>query len=234
MITGFRRFRASPVIGYIDVMTDTEHKPPIADFLTGALGLAEADLPRVLEPQEPEGGWPEIPNAPEHYDPPPPHRQRKPYKVNYKREDMDLVMSLFLEAYAACRNISHACRTVGVSAAAVNYRRKNDPAFKAAFEMAQDMAFQRMEDEAYRRAVFGVEKVKYHQGIPIGVEREYSDTLMQMLLKAGDPDKYKDRQKVEHEGEIKSVHTLVVPATKTVEAWQAENSPTTLEHKPEE
>lgn len=215
-------------------MSETEHKPPIADFLTGVLGIPEAQLPMVLEPQEPPGGWPAVPGMPEHFDPPPPHKARKSYKVNYKPEDMEVVMAMFLEAYAACGSISHAAKIVGITPSSVYYRRKNDPAFKAAFESAQEMATHRMEDEAYRRAVFGVEKTKYHQGIPVGVEREYSDSLLQMLLKANDPDKYKERQKIEHEGEIKSVHTLVVPATQTVDEWQAQNSPPPIEHQPEE
>jgi len=57
-----------------------------------------------------------------------------------------------------------------------------------------------LEAEAYRRAVEGVEKGVYHDGIRIDTERIYSDTLMVQALKAHDPDKYADRQKVEHRG----------------------------------
>ena len=48
-----------------------------------------------------------------------------------------------------------------------------------------------LEDEAYRRAVKGINKGVYYRGEKIAVEKEYSDSLLALLLRANAPDKYK-------------------------------------------
>jgi hypothetical protein len=58
------------------------------------------------------------------------------------------------------------------------------------------------EDEADRRAVEGVKRAVRHRGKVVGHEREYSDQLLALQLKAGNPDRYADRQKVEHKGVV--------------------------------
>jgi len=67
------------------------------------------------------------------------------------------------------------------------------------------------EDEADRRAVDGVDHGIYHQGYLVANEKKYSDTLLALMLKAGNPDKYADRQQVAHSGvvlnlQIEGVH----------------------------
>ena len=61
---------------------------------------------------------------------------------------------------------------------------------------------QAAEDEAFRRAVEGTEEPVYHKGAICGHVRRYSDSLLTLLLKAGDPDKYADRSKVTHQGAV--------------------------------
>ena len=56
------------------------------------------------------------------------------------------------------------------------------------------------EDEADRRAVEGTLRPVFHKGNICGHVREYSDSLLAIQLKAGNPDRYADRQKVEHRG----------------------------------
>lgn len=70
---------------------------------------------------------------------------------------------------------------------------KNDPDFKIAFESACDIATAKLEDEAVRRAYEGTLKPVYQGGAKVGTIREYSDTLLIVLLKARAPEKYKDR-----------------------------------------
>jgi hypothetical protein len=48
--------------------------------------------------------------------------------------------------------------------------------------------------------VEGVKKNVYYKGEKIDELREYSDTLLTLLLKARDPEKYKDRVQQEHSG----------------------------------
>lgn len=53
-------------------------------------------------------------------------------------------------------------------------------------------------DELYRRGVDGVKKGVYHKGERVAEETEYSDGLLQMLLKAEQPDKYSDKSQIDH------------------------------------
>ena len=55
-------------------------------------------------------------------------------------------------------------------------------------------------DEAERRAVDGVKQDVFYKGKVIAQKREYSDGLLTTLLKAGDPDRFADRKKLEHSG----------------------------------
>jgi hypothetical protein len=99
-----------------------------------------------------------------------------------------------------------------------------DPAYKAAFEAAHQIAIAVLEDEAIRRAVEGVEEPVVYKGEfsflpkvdengvvildeegrpirgkPLTV-RKYSDQLLQFLLRGAKPEKYRER--FQHDGSI--------------------------------
>jgi hypothetical protein len=79
---------------------------------------------------------------------------------------------------------------------------KSDPTYPPRFAEAQARVSQKLEDEAVRRAMHGVRRVLFYKGKPVRVhgeivyEEEFSDTLMVVLLKANNPEKFKDRQTV--------------------------------------
>ncbi len=54
-----------------------------------------------------------------------------------------------------------------------------------------------LEDEAHRRAFEGDEQEVFKDGNCIGVTRKYSDTLAIFLLKAHDPEKYRENTRME-------------------------------------
>lgn len=58
------------------------------------------------------------------------------------------------------------------------------------------------EEEADRRAMEGTTRAVYHKGKVCGEYKEYSDNLLALQLKAGDPDKYADRNKTELKGAV--------------------------------
>lgn len=69
-----------------------------------------------------------------------------------------------------------------------------DGSYREAFDAAMDTAADRLEEEARRRAVEGVEEpVGWYQGEPGGYVRKYSDTLLIFLLKGARPQKYRER-----------------------------------------
>jgi hypothetical protein len=112
----------------------------------------------------------------------------------------------FLKALAETGIVSTAAELAGTSRTRVYELRKRDPAFAAGWEEAEEKAADALEAEAWRRAVVGVPEplvsagkvVRDDDGLPIAIRR-YSDTLMLALLKARRPEKFKDRQVVEHD-----------------------------------
>src|SRR6185503_172843 len=75
-----------------------------------------------------------------------------------------------------------------------------DQKYPAAFEEADKRWVDRAEDEAWRRAVRGVINAKFHQGILVGYEIEKSDGMLQFMLKARRPDRYRERTTTEITG----------------------------------
>lgn len=112
-------------------------------------------------------------------------------------------------ARQACKH-AHIARTT--------YRRwkKIDPLFVLAYDAAKIESAERLVEEARRRAVEGVERVKpiFWQGNRVGEERwrEYDGKLLQQLIQAeagdGLPQKYKPTRKVEVDGRITHLHEL--------------------------
>lgn len=99
-------------------------------------------------------------------------------------------------------NVSTACQMVGITRQCAYYHRNEDADFSAAWDEAIQTVADAMEQEMYRRAVEGVDKPVYQQGALVGHIREYSDTLLIFALKGARPDKYRDRQEIDHKGKL--------------------------------
>jgi len=102
----------------------------------------------------------------------------------------------FLDLIAKGSTVCDACAAVGYSYNSAYLYRKADPAFDAAWDDANEAATQRMEREADRRAIEGYDKPVYHNGVEVGSERKFSDTLLIFRLKAKRPDVYRERAEV--------------------------------------
>jgi hypothetical protein len=86
----------------------------------------------------------------------------------------------------------------------------DDLALQAALQGAEEAAADKLEREAYRRAVHGVEKpTGWYQGEPGGFVREYSDTMAIFLLKGLRPEKYKER--LEMKGALANLDMNLLP-----------------------
>ncbi|MGC2340990.1 MAG: hypothetical protein WA453_05320 [Methyloceanibacter sp.] len=100
----------------------------------------------------------------------------------------------FLKALAETGSVATSAALAGTSRTRVYELRKADPAFASAWEDSEEIAADRLEEEARRRAVEGVEEplvrggklVHDDSGQPITVRR-YSDNLLLALLKAHRP-----------------------------------------------
>ncbi len=86
--------------------------------------------------------------------------------------------------------VTAACREVEIDRATYYQWRKKYPDFAEQVSEALDLATDQLEIEARRRAVDGVDKPVYQGGEMVGTIREYSDTLMNTLLRGNRPEKY--------------------------------------------
>jgi len=112
------------------------------------------------------------------------------------------VQAKFLAIYRKTGNQSEACEKIGVSDATIRMHRKANPSFNEAFLEAQEYAMNMLEGEARRRAFNGTPKPVFYKGKQVGAIMEYSDQLLMFLLRAGRPEKYREKTDVNYQGNI--------------------------------
>jgi hypothetical protein len=126
--------------------------------------------------------------------------RKKPERVDKAKNQ-----AAFLAAFRSCGRIDVSAKAAGITSQAHYLWIKKDPEYKRIFAEAREEAVAYLEDEAHRRAVEGTTEDIYYQGEVCGTKLNYSDTLLIFLLKAANPEKYRDRfdirSKVESIGE---------------------------------
>lgn len=136
---------------------------------------------------------------------------------------------LFLRAFALRGIVLDGCRAAGVSRGAVEHWRESSDWFDTMYAIAIEEAADRIEGEAFRRAVDGYDEPVIYQGMTTTIidkdtgeekqltVRKFSDALLQTILKGARPEKYRENHKVEHTGAAGGV--LVVPAAIDPVSW---------------
>jgi len=109
----------------------------------------------------------------------------------------------FLVAYSETGTIRNAAAAVKKDRKTITNLRGRDEAFAAAMQDAYQDAMDKLEVEAFRRALEGTEVPVYQGGELVGTKLKYSDTLLIFLLNGGRPEKYRDRVTMRHEGDTK-------------------------------
>jgi len=75
------------------------------------------------------------------------------------------------------------------------WARDNHPEVKAVWDEAMEMSVDFFEAEGHRRAVEGVERIKYDRdGVIMQRERVYSDKIWESMMRAKRPGKYRDKE----------------------------------------
>jgi hypothetical protein len=115
---------------------------------------------------------------------------------------------------------AHSANHAGVSYGAALELEKKDKVFARLVEEARQFYSDSLESEATRRAVDGWLEPVFSQktGDQIGVVRKFSDRLLEVLLKAAKPEKFREVSQVDvnHRGGV-----LVVPASSLSEdEWE--------------
>lgn len=108
-------------------------------------------------------------------------------------------IEIFLEEIVkAGGNVSRACEKCKVTRSTI-YSMREKPEFEVRFQEAKERAVDALEDEAIRRAFEGVEEpVGFYMGVSLETRTNYSDSLIQFLLKGARPFKYRERISTEN------------------------------------
>lgn len=109
---------------------------------------------------------------------------------------------VLLETIRTTGSIPHACLEIGITTRDLTRLRKKSVMLDEMVLDAVEIATADLEVEARRRAVEGVEKGVYFKGELVETEKVYSDTLLRDLLKANNPDKFRERVDVNHTGSV--------------------------------
>jgi hypothetical protein len=135
----------------------------------------------------------------------------------------------FLRAFARRGVVLEGAQAAGISRKTVSYWRETDEWFEELYGAALEEAGDRVEAEAHRRAVDGIDVPVIYQGMPTMTEdavtgekrvlttKQYSDPLLALVLKRHRPE-YRENVKQTHSFEGQT-GVLVVPAPVDPEAW---------------
>jgi len=115
----------------------------------------------------------------------------------------------FLAVLAQGCNVGRACSAVQIDRTTAYVWRDRDADFAAAWDKALRIGVSALEDEAHRRAFDGVDEPVFHKGDVCGAVRKYSDTLAIFLLKAHNPDKYRENAKLELSGRVEMADVIM-------------------------
>lgn len=137
------------------------------------------------------------------------------------------IKTKFLDHLRNHPNVTLAARAAGVNRQYMYELRKEDPVFAQAWDAALDEAIDLLEAEMHRRAFQGVSKPVYQQGKKVGSVREYSDTLAIFLAKAHRPEKFRERQSIEHTGNAGGPLTIEVVTSPLGSAGELQETPET-------
>ena len=113
----------------------------------------------------------------------------------------------FLDAYLSLGHFGKACKAVGASHQTIRKLLKQIPEFGEAFEDAEQVVADKLEDALRQRATEGFDRLKFDKNgaacidprtKEVYVEKQFSDLAAIFLLKGQRPEKY--REKFEHVG----------------------------------
>jgi hypothetical protein len=112
----------------------------------------------------------------------------------------------FLDVLRETCNVSEAAKAAGIGRRTAYEWRDDNPEFAAAWHEAEQEAADRLEREAWRRGVEGVDKPVIHKGMITDTYLEYSDRMLELLLKAHRPEKFRERISTELSGGLTVTH----------------------------
>ena len=124
----------------------------------------------------------------------------------------------FLEILEKTGNISTAAAWVGVHRDTVYKAISRDENFAQRVEISKGRSLAKMEEAAIMRGVDGIDEPIIANGEIIGYKKKYSDKMLEVLMKANDPDRYGGKQQTEINQNI-NINTSDSAKTKLAELF---------------
>jgi hypothetical protein len=121
-----------------------------------------------------------------------PDKERPVKALSGKRVSKERMEKFFYEL-SETANVTKACEASGVSRPYVYTWRKEDKEFEKRFNEAYLIGYDKLEEEAQRRAFAGYTRPVFQGGQQVGVIREYSDALAMFLLKGYKGERFRER-----------------------------------------
>jgi len=100
---------------------------------------------------------------------------------------------VFFARLSETANVTKSSEAAGISRDRVYAMKGSDPAFKARFDEAYNVGYEKLQEECERRAFEGYDRAVYQGGSMVGIVREYSDALAMFLLKGQKPSRFRER-----------------------------------------
>lgn len=103
----------------------------------------------------------------------------------------------FIRLLSETGNVSKCCKALNLDRETVYRYRRSNKKFAKEWEIAKEAYIGLLEDESWRRAFKGIDKAVWYKGELVGIEKQFSDTLLMHRLNAERPDKYQYRQRID-------------------------------------
>lgn len=112
----------------------------------------------------------------------------------------DAACKKFLYALMRDGNVSKAARYAKANRTALFQRKRRDDEFAAVWEECLQIGTANLEDHAHDLAMNGWQEPVFHDGEECGEKQRFSPALIIFLLKAHNPERYRERYEIENTG----------------------------------
>ena len=149
-------------------------------------------------------------------------------KKNYDKHPLTQErVDMFLEVLAETGSKTAAARAAspGLTGSRAGYSTfrhewERDPAFKEAVDAAYDSYLGKLNHEIHNRAFTPTSRPIFSNGERVGEELKYDNQLLIRVAKRHEPDKWGDRQQVEHTGQINCGVMVIGALPASEEEWE--------------
>jgi hypothetical protein len=128
----------------------------------------------------------------------------------------------FLSVLRQTGNVGVAAETINVYRTTPYQWKRKDPAFAKQWDEALDAAADIVEAEVRRRAVEGFEEPVFYKGEVVGYVTRYSDRMLELLMKALKPEKFREKAIPDGQIVIQIAGVEEIKRLREEQPWSAE------------